>query len=124
MTASSVALPPASRELHVAEYRAYLVGSDGHFVGFEPLICADDTEATARAKSLVDGHDVELWAGSRLVVVLQHTSDEVRALERQIGESERMSEGASDDAASARMDQLTIDLKQERDEQQKSDDAK
>jgi len=108
----------------MAEYRAYLVGSDGHFVGFEPLICADDTEATEKAKSLVDGHDVELWNGARLVVVLQHTSDEVRAFARQIGEARRMSKGASDDATSARMDKLTRDLEQDKDEQQKLDDEK
>jgi hypothetical protein len=71
----------------MAEYRAYLVGSDGHFVGFEPLSCADDTEATEKATSLVDGHDVELWNGARLVVVLQHTSNEVRAFARQIDAS-------------------------------------
>ena len=27
------------------EYRAYMVGSEGSFVGYEPLICADDVEA-------------------------------------------------------------------------------
>ena len=31
--------------LRVAEYRAYVVGHDGHFTGFEQLICADDAEA-------------------------------------------------------------------------------
>src|ERR1700682_2537659 len=38
------------------EYRAYIVGLDGHFIGFEPLVCSDDFEATAKAKRLVDGH--------------------------------------------------------------------
>ena len=52
---------------------------DGHFIGFQPLVCADDTEATEMANRLVDGHDVELWTGSRCVIVLQHTSDEVCA---------------------------------------------
>jgi hypothetical protein len=27
------------------EYRAYSVGEDGGFTGFEPLVCADDAEA-------------------------------------------------------------------------------
>lgn len=106
------------------EYRAYIVGSDGHFVDFEPLVCTDDAEATEKAKRLVNGHDVELWEGGRLVVVLQHTSNEVRALERQIDQSRRMSKGAKDDAGSARMDKLTSDLRQEKDEQQKRDDEK
>jgi hypothetical protein len=56
----------------VAEYRAYTVGHDGHFTGFEPLVCADDAEAIDKAKRLVDGHDVELWSGDRLVVRLVH----------------------------------------------------
>jgi hypothetical protein len=106
------------------EYRAYLVGHDGHFVGFEPLVCPDDTAATEQAKSLVDGHDVELWSGARLVIVLQHTSNQVRAYDRQIGQSRRMSSDAKDEATSARMDKLTSDLEQERDDQQKLDDDK
>ena len=56
----------------MAEYRAYTVGHDGHFIGFEPLVCADDAEAIDKAKRLVDGHDVELWSGDRLVVRLVH----------------------------------------------------
>jgi hypothetical protein len=54
------------------EYRAYQVGLDGRFVGFEPLVCADDNEATERARRLVNGHDVELWNGERLVSTLKH----------------------------------------------------
>jgi hypothetical protein len=56
----------------MAEYRAYTVGRDGHFIGFEPLICADDSEAIERATRLVDGHDIELWSGTRLVIRLKH----------------------------------------------------
>jgi hypothetical protein len=52
----------------VADYRAYTVGLDGHFTGYEPLVCADDAEAIERAKRLVAGRDVELWSGARLVV--------------------------------------------------------
>ena len=54
------------------EYRAYKVGLDGHFFGFEPLVCANDAEATEKAKRLVDGHDVELWSGERFIVRLDH----------------------------------------------------
>jgi hypothetical protein len=57
----------------VAEYRAYLVGMSGHFVGFEPLVCADDTEATEKAERFVDGHDIEVWSGPRFVTKLTHT---------------------------------------------------
>jgi hypothetical protein len=54
------------------EYRAYIVGSDGHFIGFEPIICADDNEATERAKRLLDGHDIEIWNRGRLIARLPH----------------------------------------------------
>jgi hypothetical protein len=62
-------------ELRVAEYRAYVVGHDGHFVRFESLICADDAEAIAKAKRLVVvDHDVELWSGKRFVIRLEVTT--------------------------------------------------
>jgi hypothetical protein len=56
----------------VAEYRAFVVGRDGHFSGFEPLVCADDAEAIEEAKRLIDGHDIELWSGARFVIRLPH----------------------------------------------------
>jgi hypothetical protein len=56
----------------MVDYRAYTVGADGHFIGFEPMICADDVEAIEKAKRLVDGHDVELWSGARLVIRISH----------------------------------------------------
>jgi hypothetical protein len=49
------------------EYRAYIIGEDGHFLGCEPLVCADDAEASAHAQRLINGHDIELWNGPRLV---------------------------------------------------------
>jgi hypothetical protein len=63
--------PSAGGDYGVAEYRAFTVGRDGHFLGFEPLICADDAEAIAQAKHLVGIHDVELWSGDRLVIRLR-----------------------------------------------------
>ena len=59
---------------HMAEYRAYIVGDDGHFIGFEGMICYDDEEAIARAKQLLGNHDVEVWSGGRLVIRLRHIS--------------------------------------------------
>jgi len=56
----------------VAEYRAYFVGRDGHFTGFEPLTCKDDAEALEKAERLLnDDHDVEVWIGARLVGKLE-----------------------------------------------------
>jgi hypothetical protein len=60
----------------MAEYRIYLVGCDGHFVGSEPLVCGDDVEAIERVKRLVDANDVELWCGVRLVIRLSSHSPE------------------------------------------------
>ena len=56
----------------MTEYRAYTVGRDGHFNGYEPLICAGDAEAIEKARRLVDRCDVELWSGPRLVIRLKH----------------------------------------------------
>jgi hypothetical protein len=54
----------------MAEYRAYTVGDDDHFIGFQEMVCRDDSEAIANAKRLVDGHDIEVWNGERLVIRL------------------------------------------------------
>jgi hypothetical protein len=51
----------------MADYRVYLVGDDGHFIGFEPLVCIDDGEAIEKAKRLIDKHPIEIWSGERLV---------------------------------------------------------
>jgi hypothetical protein len=55
----------------MSEYRAYAVGHDEHFIGFEALVRADDAEAIEKTKRLVDGHDFELWSGDRLVTRLK-----------------------------------------------------
>jgi hypothetical protein len=49
------------------EYRAYIVGPDGHIQRRIDLLCADDDAAKERAKALVDGHAIELWQESRKV---------------------------------------------------------
>jgi hypothetical protein len=53
------------------EYRAYTVGLDGHFVGFEAMVCASDAEAIKRAKLLVGDRPIELWSGSRFIIRLE-----------------------------------------------------
>jgi hypothetical protein len=49
------------------DYRAYAVGDDGHFTGYEPLLCANDEQAITKAKILAQRHRVELWSGPRLI---------------------------------------------------------
>jgi hypothetical protein len=51
----------------MADYRAYIIGHDGHFVTFKQLECINDDDAKEQAKRLVDGHDVELWQRARKV---------------------------------------------------------
>jgi len=59
----------------VADYRAYFVGSDGHFVRFVGLSCSDDAEAIEQARRLIESQDIELWSGNRFIVRLQKNSD-------------------------------------------------
>jgi hypothetical protein len=51
----------------MAEYRAYTVGLDGHFVGSRMLTCSDDVEAIEKTKQFVERHEIELWSGDRFV---------------------------------------------------------
>jgi hypothetical protein len=53
-------------------YRAYTVGNDGHITASRAFTCANDADAIAWAKQLVDGHDVELWSGERFVIKLDY----------------------------------------------------
>jgi hypothetical protein len=51
----------------MAEYRAYVVGLDGHFINFTGFVSSDDDDAIQQAARLVDGHAIELWSGERLI---------------------------------------------------------
>ncbi|SHN80822.1 hypothetical protein SAMN05444170_4517 [Bradyrhizobium erythrophlei] len=54
------------------DYRAYIVGPDGHFHSSVRLNCADDLEAEKQAEQLVNGHDVELWQRDRKIARFSH----------------------------------------------------
>jgi hypothetical protein len=54
-------------EAQVADYRADIIDVDGRVVRAIDLVCPADEVAKEHARSLVDGHDVELWYGSRMV---------------------------------------------------------
>jgi hypothetical protein len=56
------------------DYRAYLIGSDGHFYKSVALDEPDDAAAVAAAKQLVDGHDVELWQRDRKIAEFEQKS--------------------------------------------------
>ena len=46
------------------EYRAYLIGLEGHFIRFVSLECVDDEDAGELAKKLVVDHDVSFGRGT------------------------------------------------------------
>jgi hypothetical protein len=57
--------------LRVKEYRAYIVGPDGHLLARIDLLCADDDAARQRARALVGGHPIELWREKNLIAEFQ-----------------------------------------------------
>lgn len=60
----------------MSDYRAYIIGPDGHFHSFEVIIAPDDTSAVKAAEKFVDGCDVEVWYLARKVAVLTKDSSE------------------------------------------------
>lgn len=57
------------------DYRAYIMGPDGHVQNRVDLQCDDDVEAIKLAKQLVDDHDIELWRLDRKIETFRHTSE-------------------------------------------------
>jgi hypothetical protein len=51
----------------VADYRAYTVGSDGHFIDSRLHSCENDAEAIAWVEQIVDERPIELWRGARFI---------------------------------------------------------
>ena len=56
------------------EYRVFSVDVDGHRAGIAEMACRDDGEAVAKAKRLIDDHDLEVWNRDRFVTKLIHKS--------------------------------------------------
>jgi hypothetical protein len=59
----------------MAEYRAYILGADGRIANALNLECEDDEAAEKAAKQLINGHDVELWQGTRKIATFTHTPE-------------------------------------------------
>ena len=57
------------------EYRAYVMGPDGHVQSRADIRCDDEAEAIRLAKQLVDGCDVELWQLDRHIETFRHTAE-------------------------------------------------
>ena len=54
------------------DYRAYLLDDDGHIVKRVDMACPDELTANEQARQLLDGHDVELWQGSKKLATFKH----------------------------------------------------
>ena len=55
------------------EYRVYVLNAGGHVDAPARIIThTDDDAAIQHARQLLDGHDIELWDGPRLVIRLEH----------------------------------------------------
>jgi hypothetical protein len=57
------------------DYRAYIMGPDGHVQNRVELRCDDDAETIRLAEQLVDGRDIELWQLDRHIETLRHTAE-------------------------------------------------
>lgn len=52
----------------VLRYRFYSIKNDGHIAGpARNLDCADDAAAVKAGYERLDGHDIEIWQGRRVV---------------------------------------------------------
>jgi hypothetical protein len=56
--------------LKMSNYRAYIVGLDGHFETFHVIDADDDDTAVKTAQMLGNGQEVEVWYLDRKVAVL------------------------------------------------------
>jgi len=54
------------------DYRAYIIGPDGHVIDRFEFLAADDEAAKHKAKQYVNDHDVELWHRDRKVGDFKH----------------------------------------------------
>ncbi|KWV60888.1 hypothetical protein AS156_26040 [Bradyrhizobium macuxiense] len=48
-------------------FAAYILDPDGRIANRIDLLCLDEAVAKERAEALADKHQIELWAGDRLV---------------------------------------------------------
>jgi hypothetical protein len=49
------------------EYRAYVIGHDGHITNRVEIRCSDEKEARRLAKVAANSHTVELWQADRFI---------------------------------------------------------
>jgi hypothetical protein len=52
------------------DYRAYIIGEHGHFIGVHEIDAPDDNAALEKAKQYQDGLDIEVWQQGRRIARL------------------------------------------------------
>ena len=53
------------------EYKFYIISLDGHRIQPPTVaMCETDIDAIKAARQLLDGHDIEIWEGTRIVAYL------------------------------------------------------
>ncbi|GLR92309.1 hypothetical protein GCM10007857_90350 [Bradyrhizobium iriomotense] len=52
-------------------YTAYLVGPDGHTVGFVEFICSDEGAAKERVRQVANDYAIELWRSDRKIAAYE-----------------------------------------------------
>lgn len=58
------------------DYRIYFIKPGGRLAGPPKVIsCNDDDEAKTVARQFVDGLDIELWEGARVVAKFPHMDE-------------------------------------------------
>jgi hypothetical protein len=74
VTESTGKLPPVLQGAAIVpEYRTYLIDQNNSISAPAKTVeCTGDFDAIDKAKHLVDGHDLELWEGDRLVMRFFH----------------------------------------------------
>jgi hypothetical protein len=55
------------------EYRAFVIGLDGHVMLRRDFTAVDDEAAKGHARQYVDGHDVEVWQRNRRIAIIPHS---------------------------------------------------
>jgi hypothetical protein len=71
--AESVVLPPEKWEYEaMPSYCIYKLANNNHIAGVPEVVKYDSDEDVAKyAKETLDGHDVEVWDGPRVVIRLK-----------------------------------------------------
>lgn len=59
------------------DYRAYLVGDDGHIRNVVEIQCANDEDAKERARQLLGELDIELWQLDRQVARFERSKKNI-----------------------------------------------